>query len=362
MFIMHVLKPGVKKSPLLKKSLSVLVILLFISAPVFQSHTIADVATSGSTFIDTSAFDSLQNISLADDAFHNSTTFFHIESWYFDAVFEQNYSMAVVVTILQRKTTGFVLEGLYLYKDTNLIAHPRKLMTFQQCFASAEQPFIKLGNATIITGTINESAVWTYHVSLEMDGQGIDLQFVNITKGWKTDIRGGWWLVIPQLRVTGHIQLNGETIPVSGAGYHDHNWFYLYTPLIQKGWQFINVAGDDLGVTMVKVMKNRFVGESITVLNQKDRDPSLIPSDDVHFLVTEYMVDHGRLIPKNFLLRVSADQVQVDLTMVTCNVHYVKLPFLNYWRYHLRITGTITVGSVTERIDSIRISELLRFL
>jgi hypothetical protein len=319
------------------------------------------VRASDPVIADKSLSDSLQNITLTDDAFHNTTTFFHIESWYFDAVFDQNYSMAVIVTILQRNTIGFVLTGLYLYKDTSLMASPRKMVAFKQCFASEEQPLLKLGNSTIITGSINESAVWTYHVSLEMDGQGADLEFVNITEGWKTDIRGGWWLAIPNLRVTGHIKLNGETIPVSGEGYHDHNWFYLYAPLIQKGWQFINAPGDDLGITMVKVMKNRFVGEPMTIVNQIDENPWLIPSDEVHFLVTDYMVDHGRFIPKNFSLQVSTDQVKVDLKMETRNVHYVKLPFLNYWRYHLRITGNITVGSVTENVDTIRISELLRF-
>jgi hypothetical protein len=344
-----------------KSRMSVVIILLLICTTVSPSPPSRGVTASVPRFMDGSVSGSVQNITLADDAFHGTTTFFHIESWYFDAVLEQNYSIALVVTIVQRGTIGFALIGLYLYNDTNLVAHPRKLVPLKDCLVSTERPLIKFGNSTIIAGTLNESIGWSYHVALQMDGQGIDLQFTNLTKGWKTDIPGGWWLVIPNLRVTGQITLNGTTIAVSGEGYHDHNWFYPYTPLIQKGWQFINAPGDTLGITMVKVMKNRLVGESMTILNQKDRNPLVLPSDEVHFLVTDYIVDHGRVIPSKFLLQVSSVQVQANLTIETRNVHFIRLPFLNYWRYHLHITGTITVGSVTEKIDTTRISELLRF-
>lgn len=341
--------------------LSVFIVLLLFSTTATPRSLPGVVTASDAMSGGTSDFYSLQNITLADDAFHNTTTFFHIESWYFDAVFEQNYSMALVVTIVQRNTVGFVLIGLYLYHDTNLLVHPRKLISLHDCFASAERPLLKYGNSTIITGSLNEPMGWSYHVSLQLDGQGVDLQFMNILKGWKTDIPGGWWLVIPNSQVTGQITLNEETITVSGEGYHDHNWFFPYTPLIQKGWQFINVPGNNLGITIARVMKNRVIGESIAVLNQKEKDPLLIPSDKVHLLVTKYTVDHGRVIPIKFLLQVSSDQVRVNLSIETLNVHFIKLPFLNYWRYHLHVTGTITVGSVAENIDTIRISELLRF-
>jgi len=344
-----------------KKTLAVAVMFLFIGIMIAQSILVHNITASDDNSIDTMVFNSLENISVDDDAFHNSSRFFHIESWYFDVMFEQNYSIAFIVTVFQKDNRGSVLCGLYLYKNTTLVVQQRKNFSFSQLSASEERPLLVLGNTTIIDGLINKTGLWTYHISWELDSQGVDLQFVNITKGWKSDIRGGWWLAIPNLRVSGNILLNGETIPVTGEGYHDHNWFRLCTPFIQKGWHFINIPGETIDITYVQVMKTQFKGEVLAVWNQNEKTPLLIPADDVNLTVTEYMFDHGRWIPKNLLLQINNEQVQADITLQTYNVHYVKLPFLKYWRYHLKITGTIITGSLTETIDTVQISELIKF-
>ncbi|UCD14670.1 MAG: hypothetical protein JSW60_04410, partial [Thermoplasmatales archaeon] len=146
-----------------------------------------------------------------------------------------------------------------------------------------------------------------------------------------------------------------------GEGYHDHNWFYIYTPLIQRGWHFGKIAGDTLGVTWVKIMNTRFTGEMLGVLNHKDMNPIMLDPDDVKLSIDKYMFDHGRFIPKIFSLQIENDWLYVDVKMETLNVHHVKLPLVNYWRYHVRIVGTITLNQVSEEIDSVEISELMKF-
>ena len=182
-----------------------------------------------------------------------------------------------------------------------------------------------------------------------------------MTPGWKTNITGGWWLVSPRLNVTGYMILEGENISVSGEGYHDHNWFYIYTPLMQKGWHFGNIVGDSLGITWANIMENRFNAESIVVLNQKNGKPIEIDPEDVKITVVEYTFSHGKRIPKKFTLEIENERLHVDVSIETLNTNHVKLPLLNYWRYHLRIVGTITLDSVTENIDNIGLSELMRF-
>ena len=304
----------------------------------------------------------LANITLEDDAFHKTYNYYHVETWYFDAVFDNNYSMALNIGVIQKGNHGIVLIGFYLYENTSLISHSRKLHLYKWFSASEEKPILKLYNKTIIEGDMgNNNDSWVYDVSTEIEGQAINLYFVNITKGWKTDTRMGWWLVLPRFNVTGWILLNGKNISVSGEGYHDHNWFYIYTPLIQKGWHFGNIAGDTLGITWVKIMNRCFNSEIIAVLNQKDMNPIKLDSDDVKLSIEKYMFDHGRFIPKIISLQIKNEWLHVDVKMETLNVHHVKLPLVNYWRYHLRIVGTITLDYVSEEIDIVEISELMKF-
>lgn len=304
----------------------------------------------------------LANITLEDDAFHKTYDFYHAENWYFDAVFDNNYSMAFNVLVLQKGNHGIVLIGLYLYDDTNLVSNPRKLHLYKWFSASEEKPILKLYNKTFIVGDIDSNtSSWIYDVSSEIEGQAFNLHFVNLAKGWKTDTRMGWWLVLPRFNVTGWLLLNGKNITVSGEGYHDHNWFYTYTPLIQKGWHFGNFGGETLGLSWVKIFNRGFTSKIIAVLNQKDMSPIMLDSDDVELSVDKYMFDHGKLIPKILSLKIEDEWLKVDVRMEIVNVHHVKLLFVNYWRYHLRIVGTITYNQVREEIDTVELSELMRF-
>ena len=306
--------------------------------------------------------ENIQPITLEDDAFHKTDKTFHIETWYFDAIFTNNYSMSVIISVIQKGNFGFVLSGLYIYKDTELIYRPRTLHRLKQLSASEKKLDMKISDETIMKCSINEdTGSWTYLVSEMFDDVSVNLNFVNMTPGWKTNITGGWWLVSPRLNVTGYMILEGKNISVSGEGYHDHNWFYIFTPLMQKGWHFGNIGINSLGITWANVMKNRFNTEHIIVLNQKDKKPIEIDPEDVEIVIVEYTWSFGKKIPKRITLNIENDRLHADVIMETVNINHVKLPLLNYWRYHLRIVGTITLDSVTEKIDTIAISELMRF-
>jgi len=333
---------------------------------IFLLTSIAGLPTSSiktsATEIKSSENEKLQDITLEDDAFHKTNRFFHIETWYFDAVFTNNYSMAVIVSVVQKGNFGYVLTGLYIYEDTELICHPRTLHALKQLSASEEKLDIKISDETIMRCDIDDdTGSWTYHVSEDFDDVSVNLNFVNMTDGWKTNITGGWWLVSPRLNVTGYMIFEGKNISVSGEGYHDHNWFYISTPLMQKGWHFGNLAGESLGITWANIVKNRFNTESIVVLNQKHEDPIALDLNDAKFTVTEYMWDHGAKIPKKFSLEIKNNRLHVAVDIEALSTNHVKMPLLNYWRYHLRIVGTITLDSVTEYIDNIGISEFMRF-
>ena len=66
------------------------------------------------------------DIILKDDASHLKKGFGKIETWYHDAIFENNYSMVSLVNILNIGKIGIVLTGLYVYKNSKPVHIIRK--------------------------------------------------------------------------------------------------------------------------------------------------------------------------------------------------------------------------------------------
>jgi hypothetical protein len=92
---------------------------------------------------------------------------------------------------------------------------------------SEEKLDMKIADETIMKCDIEPyTGCWEYQLIEKFDDVSLNLNFVNMTPGWKTDITGGWWLVSPRLEVNGYLTIEGQNIPISGEGYHDHNWFY----------------------------------------------------------------------------------------------------------------------------------------
>lgn len=300
------------------------------------------------------------NATLPDDAFHPSILQGHLETWYFDAVFT-NFSTAIEFTVIQGIHHGIMLTGLYLYRNGELIHTKRSLSTLSHVQLSQDHPEIHAENTSLV-GNTTESDAWAYDLAVSNDGQGVDLHFESTMPAWKTRVRGGWWLALPDLHVTGRLTIDGVQIIVDGQGYHDHNWFSFLTPLLQKGWQFINIAGDRAGITLAKIQTTRLRGTYIIVLNQPHTTPMLLDPSTIQFKVTDWMPSFHRQIPRNFTLQLTTDRVQLAVTLTTEAVHSITFPFTLYWRYHLRILGTLTVDGQTQVIDMVRISELVRFL
>lgn len=75
-----------------------------------------------------------------------------------------------------------------------------------------------------------------WNIDFRQGDLGCNLVFESVTEGFKTPPDGltyftqqpakwiGWVLAQPRARVTGNLILNGKEIPVTGVGYHDHNW------------------------------------------------------------------------------------------------------------------------------------------
>ena len=318
------------------------------------------ITIKGRFFINSIGF-TPQDIVLRDDALHKTGIFGHVETWYYDAIFDNNYSMVKLVSLFHINNVGFVLTGLFIYKDTILVKGLRRKFPYKCFSGSEEEPLIKINNQQIIKGHIDRSTKrWIYHISKADDKLGIDLEFIKTTKAWKGKTFLGNWLVIPRFTVNGTIFLDGNVINVSGEGYHDHNIYPIYAPFINKGYHFGKIPVDSMIVIWARVMKNRDTEELIVVLN-KDQDYILIDPRDVHFTVEAQIKNHGKLMPTTCRLNVQNYLMNADIKIEPVNFHHIGVLAANYWRYHVRNIGKIQVDSVTKKIDTIEITEYLKF-
>ncbi len=303
-----------------------------------------------------------QDIDIKDDSLHRKRSFGRVETWYYDAVFSNNYSMAIVVNVINLGYLSFVLSGLCIYKNAKLIKEIDVRTTYKNFFGSEEKPDIKLKGQQIIKGDIEkDTKKWVYNISMTDEKEGIDLEFIKTKKAWKGTTFLGSWLVIPRFEVTGRIFLNGNTINVSGQGYHDHNIYPIHAPFLNKGYHFGKFSVDSFDITWANIKKSHNKEQLMVVLNNDQEYISIDPKN-ISYTVDKQLEDHGKIIPAKFNIKVEGKQLKLDVDIESITFHHTRIPSVNYWRYHVRNTGKIQINSVSRKIDDIEISEYLKFL
>jgi len=284
----------------------------------------------------------------------------HVQWWYFDAVFDNGYSVHVGFLALSKGHQGVFFPGLNIYKDGEMKFHKRIAIPFSEFsdskdepfWASEEIPWVKSFGDQMFKAHIDENGTWIYNVSLEIEGQRADLQFTGIMKGWKSDIpkaRPGqyyssWCVPQPKARVNGTITLDGETINVNGTGYHEHAW-KLYS--LPQGWYWAKVAGDSINIIFSMIWHSRFNGEIIGVLNHGASDYVNIDPEKTEFKVTKYKYNNRMMVPTEIVFKTNDEEndVCINITMETVEMSALHILSLRYHRQHMKITGTITFGS-----------------
>jgi len=83
-----------------------------------------------------------QDISPADDAFHGSPKRVAAEWWYFDAIFNNNYSVHIGFKIFSRKKFGIVTPNIEFYKHGKLVVKTAKRYLFRNFETSKEVPLV----------------------------------------------------------------------------------------------------------------------------------------------------------------------------------------------------------------------------
>lgn len=304
-----------------------------------------------------------ESIELKDDAFHYSSLLPFTEWWYFDATFEDGYSVQLAVRLISLLRRVMAFSRLDIYKDGEMLSHERKTYTMKDFKASTEKPVIKIKEKEIINGYINKEKKWVYELSFNLKDTSADLKFIGCTKGWKGTVPGSsWGVILPRAEVTGIIRLNGKEIKVKGTGYHDHNWNVKPIAVTNMGWLWGKFNSKGYTITWANILKTKTLSYPILVINKKDDEYINIRPEHVKILAEDFRKENGKLIPHRFTIDMKNEDTSLHVNMDVLGIHHTKvMGVMKYWRYHVRCIGYIIVGSIKESIDEIHMAELLRF-
>ena len=298
------------------------------------------------------------DIVFKDDARHRTGFFSHVETWYYDAMFENGYSIVSLVNVIHIGKIGTVLSGIFFYKDGKLLKICRQRYPLRHFSGSEDTLLLKLKNKQIIHGKIEQNGNWTYQINRGNKEYGFDLQFVKTMKPFKGQTFLGKWLVIPGFSVSGELTINGDTMKVQGSGYHDHNIYPLKSPFITKGYFFGKIPLGNANVIWAQVQKKSEI-QSLVILSETDSYTSIHP-DKILFTVEKCM-DHGKNMPYSCRLQVDDSCLHLDVSFHPITYHYIGIPATNYWRYHMQYQGSYLFKTEKKSISEIDIAEYLSF-
>lgn len=303
-----------------------------------------------------------QSITLKDDAAHKRKFFGNIETWYFDAVYDNNYSTVSLISSIQLLNTGVVLNSLFIYKDFKLIKNVRSSTLIKHYYSSKERPHIKIRDKEIINGNINnETKEWIYHIIMGDQKYNANLYFKKKMEPWKGKHFIGAWVVVPRLEVTGNISVDGKKINVSGYGYHDHNNYPLFPSLISKGANFGKIIAGPINIIWAQVVRTTNEIDNIVVINKDKKFISVSPND-IQLSVLESTKEHGKIVPTKYHLKVEKQNIFINVEIESLNYHFITIPLVKYWRHHAKNIGEIKIDSVKKKISNIEIIDQLTFL
>jgi len=305
------------------------------------------------------------DIELKDDAFHKSRGLHFCEWWYFDAAFDNGFSVQINIRALNVLNRVVFITGVNVYKDGDVVSNSIQRYFRNQIFASTTEPLIRINGKDVMKGYIDEiTGDWTYLLNLELKDISVDFTFVGKTKGWKGLTPGiGWWaVVLPRAEVTGTLTMNGIEMDASGNGYHDHNWDVKIAAGANFGWYWGKIDSSTYTITWSDVKMTRISEDPFIVINKKDGEYINIPSSSIKLVPTDLRFSNGKFIPNSFRLIVDYKDVHLNIDMEVLGTHHFrKFGFINYWRYQLHCSGYITIDRQTEIIDQNNMAEFLRF-
>lgn len=306
-----------------------------------------------------------------DDAFHGSPRILAAEWWYFDASLNDNLSVHVGFKSFTKRNRGIILPLIEFYTKGELQYSSSNRFLFRRARISSDIPSVYLFNKPVIVfdkKRYDDTGEWCYQVTLQMKELGVNLQFIGLTEGWKIETPyESWTVALPKAKVNGTVKIKDKIMPVEGFGYHDHNWNYsLLTAMTYgKGWYWGKIRSETMTITWANIIKSSNTSVILAIINQEGDGFFNITPQAIKFKPSNIIRDHKRKTPTRFTFQIhdfiDNRKIDVEVEMITKELHFSKVLFSPYWRYHVHAEGSIGLDGKIEKVSDIQIMEYLKF-
>jgi predicted secreted hydrolase len=172
--------------------------------------------------------------------YHNAPEYY--EWWYFDASFENGYHMVAAFhyrNLFLRPMSPSL--QLFIYRPDGTRLENYELVPPERASADPDYCCVTMGESRV------RDMGDYYLLDLRIKDCGAGLTFRNEVPPWKpgqgfnykdedSGMTAGWVVPVPHGAVEGELFIEGERVPVSGKGYHDHNWGNYPCHRTFRGW------------------------------------------------------------------------------------------------------------------------------
>jgi len=310
-----------------------------------------------------------------DDAWHPIESDEYGEMWFFDAQFQNGCWFFGSVSVYGNITHDAVVQvNFFVSISSNNSVFVSQIYEIEEFQASVVKCDLSVGDNQI-TGE------WPNYSLLMTNGTvTLHLNYTAEVQGWKPnaidrfeEIGWSWVIPVPRAHVNGWIEINEEILTVEGEGYHDH---ILKTKSVQAlyGWYWGRFFCDEITIVWSQIMLGRqqplisflmvafeqnIAGESI-ILELSPKQYSYDNSTHA-FLPTAFELSgkaRTRLLqPVRLKLKVRLEKNGI---LISTDGNFFKNDCLIY-RLKVRVRGTLWVGFMPKRIESVDLMEFVRF-
>ena len=207
-----------------------------------------------------------------DDALHMDRRGMY-EWWYFDAHFDNGYTL-VVFFHASNPNPGLAgktgMEIVLLRPDGVRI---QKFIPYKKSQFAADQdkPEVTIGRNTLRVEQRN-GGLPVYRIIVEEAGLGCQLGYHAEVNGWKpgTGLSHfgnlgffGWVIPFARASVEGTITDGDKTFQVKGIGYHDHNWLNFPFQSIIQYWMWGRIYSESFTIAYAYIQCNKRVDNHV---------------------------------------------------------------------------------------------------
>ncbi len=273
------------------------------------------------------------NKDVADKLWHRIDNIFYFEWWYFDAIFEDDLSLAGSLLI-----NGYysLPETIKANVDFTININNGRKIEIQKSFSHNE--IMLLENMVLIGGNKIEKSQSNNILLLEKGNYKLTLNFRKTLNGfnWGENgrvifTRGGdrylaWLIHQPRAEVSGILKTSKGTFNLKGIGYHDHTWGTISLKDNISHWHWGRMHLEELTLVFAEIVfrnKTRVIslaigeGEKLVYTNSRISKVSLITP-------TQY---EGRIpkIPSSFKLIYQDQKIYLNLDLTVEKILKEKL-------------------------------------